>query len=630
MCIVLINNYSNINALFVWKKPYRLVSRKGHGFPNHSQRASLLKKILTVPSLLDVCSLYGCIENDVKGSAASICQSMLALRPHLEMELAVAGADIAENMENVCRACIHALSGVGQELQTALQSVKEGVEYLYDSCLTLCALLKSLPLAAASLLQKDTSLIAALGVLHDQLVPEVALKISSIGSSINDQGLAGRCLQLEVASEVAANILLVNGMLRPTDAGSSSSSTFVSHTAARALGEALIEVLSMLGIRESSEMGGDPSLVPALAQRHGLSEKIQTAVADGIVSLDDAQSDYIAALMQVPSLSSFEQAPTGMNNGHNEDGVMVALVNQLHDIVPHFGKGYVALCLDAFDGNLDRALNALLEGSQQQLPGEVATGADQNLTWEEYLNRKNKKFGTQDQGLSGAKTNHKQTHSLTAKYLDTKDVSYHNIAKAEALDAQWEYDDEYDDSFDDLLHVGADGLAEAEGEVSDALAARQGMETVASVIKDLDLGEPSAAMHAESSGSVSNQLRGKRFDRKKKLWVYQGRIYNYAKPGAQEVGSEAEAQEVLRQAEAAAQEIHGLGPGGNKQRAVSSDDAVTDESTQGRKITGSYQRTNSKGTQRTGQHGWKDRQKAAVGNHHRKDRAAQKASKGMI
>jgi len=159
-----------------------MVGRKGQGVPSHSQRASLLKKLLTLPSLLDVCSLYGCIEDDAQGSATTICQAMVALRPQLELDLALKGPEIAENMENVCRACIHALSDMDYNASTALISVKEGVQYLYDSCLTLCAVLKSLPVAASCLLKRDTYLLAALGVLHDQLVPDLNSRMSSKGS----------------------------------------------------------------------------------------------------------------------------------------------------------------------------------------------------------------------------------------------------------------------------------------------------------------------------------------------------------------------------------------------------------------------------------------------------------------
>ncbi|MEW5300920.1 MAG: hypothetical protein WDW36_003812 [Sanguina aurantia] len=49
-----------------------------------------------------------------------------------------------------------------------------------------------------------------------------------------------------------------------------------------------------------------------------------------------------------------------------------------------------------------------------------------------------------------------------------------------------------------------------------------------------------------------------------KQWVLGDRIYNYAKEGAQEVGSRAEAEQVMDAAVQAAQAIYGLGPGGNK------------------------------------------------------------------
>lgn len=49
-----------------------------------------------------------------------------------------------------------------------------------------------------------------------------------------------------------------------------------------------------------------------------------------------------------------------------------------------------------------------------------------------------------------------------------------------------------------------------------------------------------------------------------RLWVLDGRIYNYPKPGALEVVSKEDAERQLAAARQAALEIHGLGPGGNK------------------------------------------------------------------
>jgi hypothetical protein len=52
--------------------------------------------------------------------------------------------------------------------------------------------------------------------------------------------------------------------------------------------------------------GGGLSLAHALAQRFGLGGSIEAARLEGALSLDDAQADYVAALLGV---SSLEEAP---------------------------------------------------------------------------------------------------------------------------------------------------------------------------------------------------------------------------------------------------------------------------------------------------------------------------------
>jgi hypothetical protein len=44
-----------------------------------------------------------------------------------------------------------------------------------------------------------------------------------------------------------------------------------------------------------------------------------------------------------------------------------------------------------------------------------------------------------------------------------------------------------------------------------------------------------------------------------KMWVHEGRFYNYAKPGATEYSSTQSAQAAVNAARAAAEAIHGLG-----------------------------------------------------------------------
>eukprot|EP00983_Pelagomonas_calceolata_P042166 1138379-Pelagomonas_calceolata.AAC.1 len=172
-----------------------------------------------------------------------------------------------------------------------------------------------------------------------------------------------------------------------------------------------------------------------------------------------------------------------------------------------------------------------------------------------------------------------------------------------------------------------------------------------------------------------------------KLWVLDGRIYNYPKPGAQEVGSQAEAGQVLQAGREAAkvrgafeilrqeigsqalrqeigkafeaaytcvcacacvcaraQEIYGLGPGGNKPRSAPlwtlppQEQQQQPDDEQEQEVGGGAEGSSSlpqqgggrggRGRQGGGRGGpnyaRKEANKAAVANHHRKDRAFKK------
>ena len=70
-----------------------------------------------------------------------------------------------------------------------------------------------------------------------------------------------------------------------------------------------------------------------------------------------------------------------------------------------------------------------------------------------------------------------------------------------------------------------------------------------------------AASSSRSASQPSQPDRTRK--RTSRLWVLDGRIYNYAKEDATEVSGPAQAQDLVQAAQAMTQQIHGLGPGGN-------------------------------------------------------------------
>lgn len=97
----------------------------------------------------------------------------------------------------------------------------------------------------------------------------------------------------------------------------------------------------------------------------------------------------------------------------------------------------------------------------------------------------------------------------------------------------------YDDSFDDLITMGADGVADAEGDdqltVSQAIG-RKYPETIR---------EGSQRDDAQNPVMKGRNQKGKKH-LGKKLWLLNGKIYNYHKEGAREVESQEEADQIIK------------------------------------------------------------------------------------
>jgi hypothetical protein len=189
------------------------------------------------------------------------------------------------------------------------------------------------PSAAALLLQQGPGLIEALGAVHDQLLPAVhrVARGGASGSGTSPQLLLllRQACHVELGSERLAQLLLLHCYVQPAagsaaGGGSSSSSGAGSSKAGGsggstvARGEALLQALMLLGHREEESAagggsggaaGGGLSLGQALAQRLGLGGSIQAALVGGSLSLDEAQADYVAALLDLSSLAAAPGPP---------------------------------------------------------------------------------------------------------------------------------------------------------------------------------------------------------------------------------------------------------------------------------------------------------------------------------
>jgi len=375
-------------------------------------------------------------------------------------------------------------------------------------------------------------------------------------------------------------------------------------------GEVLLEALCMLKGRDGVELEAGVGLAGALAGRHGLAGRIGRALEDRSVAVDDAQREYMLALLGVDAFEDVVEEEGGeggveggdVEGGEGGAGGMVGektpLIRQVEEVLPGmYGAGFLAACLDAFGDSPERVVDALLVGGvpagleavdpQLDLDGYLATLRREHGEVNGATNGKAKTeefpelAGTAMGKAAGAAAKKKNADKVTSRFLDTVESSYKDRLRSSIVAAQWEeqeYDDEYDDTYDDEVVKGPQ-----------------------------DGGEPDLGGAGASAGQHHGATK-----KAQKLWVLDGLVYNYPKHGAQAVASRAEADAVLAEQKLSKLEIHGLGPQGNKHVAVAPDPNAASK---------------PKAADPRRRHAGKEKHKAAIGNHHRKDRAATKQAR---
>ncbi len=156
--------------------------------------------------------------------------------------------------------------------------------------------------------------------------------------------------------------------------------------------------------------------------------------AQGLIAMDDAQFDYLLALMGgdrshlQPSATAHSNgtssssrvtadtamAAAGLSTGSSTSGgsasssgsgstpeaaVVSSQVTQIKELLPDFGDGYLAACLHACGYNTERVINALLEGS----PPEAVAHLDKQLQhWSPAAAARTGAAGTSSKGKGPA------------------------------------------------------------------------------------------------------------------------------------------------------------------------------------------------------------------------------------
>jgi activating signal cointegrator complex subunit 2 len=158
-------------------------------------------------------------------------------------------------------------------------------------------------------------------------------------------------------------------------------------------GQVLVEQLMACGSgAPQAAPGGQRALLPALNAAFRLDAAVSEAVAGGLLSLDDAQLDYLLALLGGDRRllaaggggggGSSRAGPSGASSSGGprapEPGVVRSLVSQVKELLPDYGDGFVAACLHAAGYQPEAVVNALLEGA---LPAAVQGLDPQLAAW---------------------------------------------------------------------------------------------------------------------------------------------------------------------------------------------------------------------------------------------------------
>ncbi|GBF96800.1 hypothetical protein Rsub_09656 [Raphidocelis subcapitata] len=649
----------------------RMVSDEpGPGAPPPARRAAEIydRWLLDFPKMLDLAAIYG---PSNPALAARLVARAFEMQPRYWGDAAAAAEPLAGNLRELRASCgglaAKALAGGGAEL---CQEVAERTRYFLDALLTLLAFLDACPAAAALLLLPGRGeLLATLAALHDGLAPALERLSRQPGAAAKGAPPAAAAARLRRAAAALAGALLEGcycgaGAAAALGAAAAAGAGGAAEAAAAAAdpdarGQDLMAALMLAAHSGDAPGDGDGDGGAAAAGHGGLlpaanaARRLDLAVSEALrarrLALDDAQFDYLLALLgsDRSRLDGGRPAPAAAGQGGGASAAggggeggsgsggpgaarVAELVTQVREVLPDYGAGFVTACLYHCGWDAERVLHTLLEGAPPPAvaalglapslaawsppgggsggggggggasgsggagssgragaaaaaEGGAAAAAGGTLSWAALAHEARAADAAAAAAAASAIASvpvpaaapraRAAAERRTARVLGARSDALRSATKSLADQYQWEeefdpYDDEYDDALDELINLKNDGVCDAEGEETDAEAAARraraggggGGAAGPSAAGGRGGGGPGPG---PGRGPAAGRGRGRGAPKSERLWVLDGKIYNYKKAGAQEVAGREGAEKALEAAEAAAHQIHGLGPGGN-------------------------------------------------------------------
>eukprot|EP01025_Chloroclados_australasicus_P060665 TRINITY_DN7801_c2_g1_i1.p1 TRINITY_DN7801_c2_g1~~TRINITY_DN7801_c2_g1_i1.p1 ORF type:complete len:773 (+),score=84.90 TRINITY_DN7801_c2_g1_i1:3-2321(+) len=635
-------------------------AEEGKGAPSREQRLYIIRKsgVLSLPILLDACAVFSTTNADL---LSQMIQHLFRSQPVLLQDLFKMGPVIAQNLTEVALRCKEAMdvgtqsAGEGSSSTTspdmqehcdveALLAIRDAVDYMRDTCQTLSSFMEIFPDAAAVLIAAGEDLVDPLASIYDDLLPDILDRVQAIQTRTQAnywvtevvQLITQKCRHIELVLLLVVGNLIKVGYLADVShliqqfEQTNSEAMLLKDPVLR--GEALMNCLMNIAQPEISQRDhGTALLMQTVNNRFNIDQLAVEASERGFIYLDIQQLDYLLIILgSTRSLTSLKQDSAAAISSSSkqkkdkkgklqkpqnemEQAVINSRIQQIKEIFPDYGEGFLECCLEVYGNDPEQVIDHLLTGNLAGPLKSLDTGLKVKPEKEQFpqLGRRSDNVLVQQgnnntTGISNKNEQQKKKVSKSvAKALDLQNYADKDEIRkrAEVAVLQWEqeqdqeYDDEYDDTYDDAIDAGLDGAADIQGD------------------------------QAIQAGRSSNNFSSG--DKPKKMWVMDGKIYNYKKAGASEVKYKDDSNKQLAADAAAIDGIMGMGPGGNKEmiaRQQAYQKSMNEgESTQ-QSSSGNVGR--GRGGRQIGQRR-KDRNKHAIANHHRKEGALRKMGRGM-
>lgn len=584
---------------------YRLSSNRDPGARNTDSLSSkdheaLLqeKKLLDLPKLLDICAIYAQENEDL---TRLLVMNSVKAQPQMHDEfIAVAThfLNIVHTMHERCSSSLEVLFSSGDLQKQGLSSLRmdylEVIDFINDAVVTVDAFVGAYNPAGiffscpVDVSYGNMELLTTLARLHDLLLPSLQKGLHIVFASgehtlqeapstmLSEVSLSLKLLSIRIVN-LAWKLLYFcylsdeafeTGCPFPT-----SMKMFPAN-----IGDPVIRADILLQtIRDiteecshSHEVCWKGTFLQDIAKNHKLISRVGLLRNAGWISMDDEQFKFLLSILGCPvEVNNIKETPhmpspgTGNIQRADEDtAILESKISQIKDLFPEYGKGFLAVCLEAYNQNPEEVIQRILENtlhkdlqsldiSLEEIPPRKSTPVSmldkgKGKLVESSLPSLTNRISYPPEGPSRSSLSsvgrytRKAISDLPAyEALDSRDEKH--VSKTVALIAQLEYEDEYDDSFDELgISVGGDSWLE-ETEIP---------------------GDKVTSGHEKSMEVDSGKSSTSKWNSRKKpqYYVKDGKNYAYKVEGSVAVANYNEAS-ILNQAQR--ETIYGLGRGGN-------------------------------------------------------------------